>query len=65
MAQKGGGNWNNLVREFKLEVRSWGALNRSPDSLLADVEEKMETLLLQNTTHESLLEEKELQKEHD
>lgn len=61
---KGGDDWVAVANSFKSEVRQWGGQSKSPDTMLAEVENEMSALLVQNQTDLTLQREKELQKEH-
>lgn len=63
-AVRGGDDWEGLKKSFKVEVKKWGIQNKSPDTMLAEVEKKMEFLMHQDVTDETLKREKELEHEH-
>lgn len=63
-AQKGGDEWDLITKSFKEEVKAWGALSKTPDTMLKEVEQKMAKLLDQNPADISKDLEAQYQPEH-
>lgn len=63
-AQEGLGDWCNVRKSFKREVKKWGGGSVRPSTMLKQIEQKMGDLLLQNPPGDTCNEEKVLQAEH-